>query len=93
MTDPRSANVIGLGLIGGSVCLALRRAGFSVHGADNEPGRTTEALRRGVIDAEGLDPHAQVTFVATPVNGISGGVRHALDVTTGWVTDVGSVKA
>ena len=93
MTDTRTANVIGLGLIGGSVCLALRRAGFVVHGEDSSAERVAEALDRTVIDRSGLDPAAEVTFVATPVNEIPAGVKHALESTTGWVTDVGSVKA
>ncbi|MEY4365772.1 MAG: putative prephenate dehydrogenase [Actinomycetota bacterium] len=93
MSDARTANVIGLGLIGGSVCLALRRAGFVVHGDDSSAERVAEALERSVIDRSGLDPAAEVTFVATPVNEIPAGVRLALETTTGWVTDVGSVKA
>lgn len=93
MTDTRTANVIGLGLIGGSVCLALRRAGFVVHGEDSSAERVAEALDRSVIDRSGLDRAAEVTFVATPVNEIPSGVKHALESTTGWVTDVGSVKA
>lgn len=93
MSDTVSANVIGLGLIGGSVCLALKRAGFVVHGVDSDAGRVADALGRSVIDAEGLDPGARITFVATPVNGIADGVVRALAGTAGWVTDVGSVKA
>ena len=93
MSDTVSANVIGLGLIGGSVCLALKRAGFVVHGVDSDAGRVADALGRSVIDAEGLDPGARITFVATPVNGIADGVVRALAETAGWVTDVGSVKA
>lgn len=93
MTTPRSANVIGLGLIGGSICLALRNQGYRVHGEDTVAGRTAEALSRGIIDAEGLDSSAEITFVATPVNDVPESVRSALDRTGGWVTDVGSVKS
>lgn len=93
MSDTVSANVIGLGLVGGSVCLALKRAGFVVHGVDSDAGRVADALGRSVIDAEGLDPDGRITFVATPVNRIADGVARALAGTEGWVTDVGSVKA
>jgi prephenate dehydrogenase len=93
MGDSRIVNVIGLGLIGGSVCLALRRAGYVVHGEDSSADRVTDALARSVIDAPGLAPDAEVTFVATPVNDIPTGVARALGATSGWVTDVGSVKA
>ena len=47
-----TANVLGLGLIGGSIALALRRAGWTVHGEDAVPGRSDEALARGVIEGE-----------------------------------------
>jgi len=87
------ANVVGLGLIGGSVCLALRRAGWSVHGIDSAEGRAQEALTRGVVDAVGISTHARVTFVATPVATLVEGVRWALGSTGGVVTDVGSVKS
>lgn len=93
MTSTRSANVIGLGLIGGSICLALRRSGYVVHGEDSDSVRVAEARERQIIDQVGLDPQAVITFVATPVNDVPDSVRRALRETTGWVTDVGSVKS
>lgn len=93
MTNGRSANVIGLGLIGGSISLALRRSGYRVHGEDSVQGRAAEAVARGIVDAEGLDDAAEVTFVATPVNDVPAAVSTALVRTKGWVTDVGSVKS
>jgi prephenate dehydrogenase len=89
---PRRANVIGLGLIGGSVALALSVRGWTVSGEDQDPARVDAARRRGVIQASGLDPEATVTFVATPVSSIPEAVRRALAATTGVVSDVGSVK-
>jgi prephenate dehydrogenase len=85
--------VIGLGLIGGSVALALRSRGWHVTGDDEHPGRAEEAIRRGVVDAAGLDTGAELTVVATPVSSVVEQVRRALALTTGVVTDVGSVKA
>ena len=38
--QPRRANVIGLGVIGGSVALALRARGWIVHGEDHEATTT-----------------------------------------------------
>jgi len=89
----RIANVIGLGLIGGSISLALGRNGFTVSGSDSAGGIAEDALGRGIIDRIGIDPDAEITFVATPVNTIPENVVRALEFTKGVVTDVGSVKA
>lgn len=86
------ANVIGTGLIGGSIGVALRRLGLHVTGTDADPARADRALAAGALDAIGLDPDADVTFVAVPVRAIPGAVRRALAETRGVVTDVGSVK-
>lgn len=92
MTQPR-ANVIGTGLIGGSIALALRELGWHVSGEDGDPERAEEALLLGAIDSIGLDPNAEITFVAVPVNGVVAQVERALARTIGVVTDVGSVKS
>ena len=56
------------------------------------PARVDDAVARGCIDAAGLDPHADVTFVAVPVLAVADQVKRALAETAGVVTDVGSVK-
>jgi prephenate dehydrogenase len=86
------ANVIGTGLIGGSIGLALRRLGVHVTGADADSSRAERALTLGALDSVGVDPRADITFVAVPVGAIPDSVRRALDETSGLVTDVGSVK-
>jgi prephenate dehydrogenase len=88
----RRANVIGLGLIGGSIALGLRSRGWNVSGDDASPARVDEAVARGCINAPGVDPDASVTFVAVPVLAVLDRVEQALKSTTGVVTDVGSVK-
>lgn len=88
----RNANVVGLGLIGGSLCAALRQRGWRVHGLDVDPARGPEALSIGLIDDMSIDPDAEITFVATPVSSTIGAVREALANTRGIVTDVGGVK-
>lgn len=93
LTVGRRANVLGLGLIGGSICVALRDRGWVISGDDNDQGRVAEALSRGIISAPGLDPAAEITFVAVPVMAVVDQVRRALAETTGVVSDVGSVKA
>ena len=91
----RRALIVGVGLIGGSIGLALRAQGWTVFGRDDQDTHLQEALSLGVIDAiapEGsLD--VAVTFVATPVGAIAEAVRTALRDTSGIVTDVGGVKA
>lgn len=92
MSRPR-ANVIGLGLIGGSIALALRDRGWYVAGEDTDDEQERRALDRNIVDEIGLLADVAVTFVAVPVAGIAGEVQRALSVTTGLVSDVGSVKA
>jgi prephenate dehydrogenase len=88
----RRAVIVGTGLIGGSVGLALRAQGWHVTGRDREPDRAARALELGAIDAIGEDPAAELTFLATPVGAVADEARHAL-AAGGVVTDVGSVKA
>ena len=87
----RRAAVIGTGLIGGSIGLALRERGWHVTGSDGDAARAARALELGALDAVGEDPDAEVTFVATPVSSVTAAARAAL-VSGGVVTDVGSVK-
>lgn len=86
------ANVIGTGLIGGSIGLALRAQGWHVSGVDADPARAERAVALGALDATGVDPSATITFVAVPVQSIPDAAQHALAETSGYVTDVGSVK-
>ncbi len=88
----KRANVFGLGLIGGSLALALADAGYDVGGHDSDQGKISLAVDRGIISFPGLYSDAEVTFVATPVGMIPSAVQEALEFTTGIVTDVGSVK-
>lgn len=91
--DQRRANVIGLGLIGGSIALALRKRGWEVGGSDARPEHVERAVELGIIDHGGLDEGATITFVAAPVAALPAVVADALARTRGLVTDVGSVKS
>lgn len=91
--EPGWVNVMGAGLIGGSVGMALRQAGWKVAVVDVDPATQTEAMNRGAADRIGLEPEATVTVVAAPVGAIPELVMRALAETTGVVTDVGSAKA
>jgi prephenate dehydrogenase len=93
MSEQRRANVCGLGLIGGSVALALVERGWHVTGDDLRADRTATALERHIVHAVGLDPDAEITFIAAPVLAVPDLAKRALGETAGAVTDVGSTKA
>ena len=69
--------VVGLGLIGGSLCMSLHRAGYGVDGWNRSPAPAAYALENGIIDAvaDGFACY-DVVFVALPpraaVNFING---------------------
>jgi prephenate dehydrogenase len=94
----RRVAVIGTGLIGGSVGLALRRAGIEVHGHDRDAARAAAARERGVVDEVAPSLRDAVTgvdaaVVAVPVGDVAELVVEALDAGVAAVTDAGSVKA
>ncbi len=92
---PRAV-VVGTGLIGGSIALALRRRGWHVSGIDAAEGRSAEAFEAGVIDAVGDDLAAEVVFVAVPATSVAGVVQAILSDSArrpdAVVTDVSGVK-
>ena len=53
----------GLGIIGGSICLALKRAGHSVDGMNRSPGHAEYALNNGIIDAIAESPAGYDTII------------------------------
>lgn len=94
--------VIGVGLIGGSLALALRQAGVvgEIVGVGRSSGNLQEALRRGAIDRAETDAaqavkDADMVLLAVPV-GQMGRVMEAivphLDAQA-IVTDAGSTKS
>jgi prephenate dehydrogenase len=90
--------VVGTGLIGGSVGLALAARGFEVVGYDRDEQCLTRAKQLGAISeiAASLDDAvaaADLVLVAVPVGAIAATVVAALDAGASVVTDVGSVKA
>ncbi len=93
-----TAIIIGLGLIGGSMALELRkRCGYAISGIDANPENVQKALELGIIDKEAsYDDIAQadMVIVAVPVDVIPKVVKKTLDyvgVNT-LVLDMGSVK-
>ncbi len=89
---PSRAWIIGSGLIGGSIGLALRKRGWHVTVTDADPAVASQAVDEGVAHRTGPDEEADVTFVCVPVGDIPGRVQEALAATSGIVTDVGSTK-
>jgi prephenate dehydrogenase len=91
------AAVIGTGLIGGSIGLALAELGHDVVGFDRDPDRLDRARKLGAVgsiagDLQHAARGADVAFVALPVGAIAEAVAQLLDAGVPLVTDVGSVK-
>jgi prephenate dehydrogenase len=89
--------IIGTGLIGGSVGLALSRAGCEVAGFDADAARIERAKALGAVTVVAASiseavSGADVVFVAVPVGRIATVVGEALASGAPLVTDVGSVK-
>ncbi|MCP4221989.1 MAG: prephenate dehydrogenase/arogenate dehydrogenase family protein [Actinomycetia bacterium] len=88
----RRATVVGTGLIGGSVGLALRRRGWHVSAVDVDAEVAAEAVRIGAADEIGLDPASELVVIAAPVGAVAELAIEALEKTSAVVTDVGSTK-
>ena len=95
----RTVAILGVGLIGGSFGLALRRAGFTGRLLGVSSKRTIRAaLARGAIDAgsslEDAVPQADLVYLAQPISRIIAMLpevrQHAAD--HALVTDAGSTK-
>ena len=96
----RRVAVIGVGLIGGSFALALKRKRLCGHvvGVGRSRANLRKALRMGAIDsiatAQGAVAGADLVFLATPVShfpGIFRSIRKTLKAKT-LITDAGSTK-
>lgn len=97
--------VIGTGLIGGSLCLALKAAGAvtNVIGAGRSEATLQKAQQLGIIDAYDLDisnavKDADIVFVSVPLGAmesvfaqIDAGLKRAANKTA-IITDAGSSK-
>ncbi len=97
----RSVAIVGVGLMGGSLGLALRSlGGVEVRGADSDPDALRAALAMGAIDvaADSLEEcvaGAQAVVIAAPVPELVALVRRALAASPDHcvVTDLGSTKS
>lgn len=89
----RRATVIGTGLIGGSLGIALRKQGWFVSATDLDTEVAAQAVRVGAADEVGFDESSELIVVAAPVGAIPDLALDALERTNAVVTDVGSTKA
>ncbi len=85
--------VVGLGLIGGSLCLSLRRAGYKVDGSNRSRGAIDFALSHGVICGEVSDISLyDVVFVALPPKAAADYITSAPIKSGAVVADICGVK-
>lgn len=90
--------IVGLGLIGGSLGLDLRAAGYQVLGVSRRDKVCRDAIARGVVDDAAVDmallAAADVVFVCTPISAIASTVQQLIPHLSAdaIITDVGSVK-
>src|SRR4051812_18143586 len=91
LTGP--VQVVGTGLLGTSIGLALRRAGVEVLLTDASADhlRTASGLGAG-RPATGED-RPQLVVVAVPPDALGGAIAQALEAPGVVVTDVGSIKS
>ncbi len=94
-------SIIGLGLIGGSVGLSLKKKKYNgtvIYGVDNNAEHAEAALRLGLIDKiitlQEAIAESQVIVVATPVNTLYDIITYLLDNISAQtvVIDMGSTK-
>jgi len=97
MTSPNSrhAHVIGLGLIGASVALALKETGWIVTGVDSDDVTVASAVAGDVIAGTELSRDVKLVVIATPAGRIAQLAIEALATLSNpdvVVTDVAGVK-
>jgi prephenate dehydrogenase len=88
--------VVGLGLIGSSVALALAENGWTVTGTDREIGVVELALSAKVIDSTELSDDVDLVVIATPAGVVAETANELLgriSKSTAIVTDVAGVKS
>lgn len=94
------ATIVGLGLVGGSMALDIRKAGLvsEINGVDILATHVTEALELGLVDKVPSEEialsEADLVILAIPVNSLSGLLPSILDAVKAGavVIDTGSTK-
>jgi len=90
-----SIGVVGLGLIGGSLALAARRAGHDVLGWDSDAATREGAAGDGLTVSADLR-EAEIVVLAVPMPDLTAALRATMDSVSlpaaATITDVGSLK-
>ncbi len=97
MTSPseRHAHVVGLGLIGGSLALALNARGWRVSGSDANVDTVTRAIAQDIITGTDMSDDTELVVIAVPAGVV---VDQALSILATsnsprlLVTDVAGIK-
>ena len=85
--------VIGLGIIGGSICGALTKAGYEVHGFSRSRASVEYALKAGYISAQGENiADYDVVFIAVPPRATIEYLQNATFKNGALVSDICGVK-
>ena len=90
--------IIGLGLMGGSLALSLRKQDYvtSIVGYDHNEKHTTQAMELGLVDSIASFPEVKkcdVIFLAIPVDGLIATLKELTDVSEDTtIIDLGSTK-
>ncbi len=98
MDDVKKIAVIGLGLIGGSLALELKKVSWAtIYGIDKNPNHVEEALNLGIIFAKAeidIVKEVDTVIIAAPVNAVPKITLQVLDLIheNTLVFDVGSTK-
>lgn len=98
--EKQTVTVIGLGVIGGSYAMSLKKNGYTVYGADCDEETVRKAKERGIVDdaaisADPFIPLSDIVVIALypkQVEGELGRIRHLLKEGA-IVTDVAGIKS
>lgn len=97
---PNTITFIGVGLIGGSLALSLRKNGFGEKfiGVDNNPVHRSDAMWLGIVDEilplEDAIKKSDIVILSIPVNAARQSINQILNMVEGntVVADMGSTK-
>ncbi len=92
LLSDRSVHIIGLGLMGGSMAMALRGQVRRLTAEDRLPGVLQQALGQGVIDGKEAAPDADIVILAIPADRLITYVPTLMVKPGALVIDLGSTK-